>query len=81
MRVFLDPNVLISAAATRGFCADVLREVLASHELLTSDQDLSELRRVLRTKFSVAQDLIEDFISLIRQDTVLARPAMAELVC
>ena len=74
MRVFLDTNVLVSAAATRGLCADVLREVLASHELLTSAQVLSELERVLKTKFSVAQDLIEDFISLIRQDTVLAQP-------
>ncbi|MGH7845830.1 MAG: putative toxin-antitoxin system toxin component, PIN family [Candidatus Binatia bacterium] len=74
MRVFLDTNVLASAAATRGLCADVLREVLASHELLTSAQVLSELRRVLRTKFVVDRDLIDDFIWLMRQDTVLARP-------
>jgi len=74
VRVFLDTNVLASAAATRGLCADVLREVLASHELLTSAQVLSELRRVLRTKFGVDQDLIDDFIWLMRQDTVLARP-------
>ncbi len=74
MRVFLDTNVLASAAATRGLCADVLREVLTSHELLTSAQVLSELKRVLRTKFGVAQDLIDDFISLMRQDSVLAEP-------
>ena len=74
MRVFLDTNVLASAAATRGLCADVVREVLAAHELLTSAQVLSELRRVLRTKFGVDRDLIDDFIWLMRQDTVLARP-------
>lgn len=74
MRVFLDTNILVSAAATRGLCADVLREVLASHELLTSLGVLSELRRVLRTKFAVDQDLIDDFIWLMRQDTLLARP-------
>jgi uncharacterized protein len=74
VRVFLDTNVLVSAAATRGLCADVLREVLASHELQTFAQVLSELKRVLRTKFGVAQDLIEEFISVIRQDTVLAQP-------
>ena len=74
MRVFLDTNVLVSAAATRGLCADVLREVLASHELLTSAQVLNELDRVLRIKFGVAQDLIDDFISVIRQDTLLAQP-------
>jgi len=74
VRVFLDTNVLVSASATRGLCADVLREVLASHELLTSAQVLRELERVLRTKFGVAPDLIEEFISVIRQDTVLAQP-------
>lgn len=74
MRVFLDTNVLASAAATRGLCADVLREVLASHELLISAQVLRELRRVLRNKFGVDQDLIDEFIWLMRQDTVLARP-------
>ena len=66
--------MLASAAATRGLCADVVREVLAAHELLTSAQVLSELRRVLRTKFGVDRDLIDDFIWLMRQDTVLARP-------
>jgi len=74
VRVFLDTNVLASAAATRGLCADVLREVLASHDLLISAQVLSELKRVLETKFGVAPDLIDEFISLMRQDTVLAEP-------
>jgi len=80
VRVFLDTNVLASAAATRGLCADVLREVLTSHELLTSAQVLSELERVLRTKFGVAQELIDDFISLMRQDTVLADPGQLPTV-
>ena len=80
MRVVLDTNVLASAAATRGLCADVLREVLTSHELLTSAQVLRELKRVLRTKFGVAQDLIDDFIALMRQDTVLAQPGQLPTV-
>jgi len=80
VRVFLDTNVLASAAATRGLCTDVLREVLTSHELLTSAQVLSELKRVLKTKFGVAQDLIDDFISLMRQDTVLAEPGQLPTV-
>jgi len=75
MKVFLDTNVLASAAATRGLCADVLREVFASHELFISDQVLAELRRVLRLKFGVVQDLIDDFISLLEQDSISAQPA------
>jgi putative PIN family toxin of toxin-antitoxin system len=75
MKVFLDTNVLASAAATRGLCADVLREVFASHELFISDQVIAELRRVLRLKFGVGQDLIDDFIWLLEQDSVPAQPA------
>ncbi len=75
MKVFLDTNVLASAAATRGLCADVLRQVFASHQLSISEQVLNELTRVLRFKFGVGQDLVDDFIWLLQQDTVLAQPA------
>ena len=75
MKVLLDTNVLASAAATRGLCADVLREIFASHDLFLSEQVLSELGRVLKLKFGVAQDAIDDFIQLLRQDTVLAKPS------
>ena len=68
MKVFLDTNVLAGAAATRGLCGDVLREVLACHELLISEQVLGELHRVLRGKFGMPQELIEDFLLLLRQD-------------
>jgi predicted nucleic acid-binding protein len=36
---------------------------------------LKELNRVLRFKFGVGQELIDDFIWLLQQDTVLAEPA------
>jgi putative PIN family toxin of toxin-antitoxin system len=74
MKVFLDTNVLASAAATRGLCADVLREVFASHGLFISEQVLNELKSVLRFKFGLGQDLIDDFIWLLQQDTVLVQP-------
>ncbi|HEX7230651.1 MAG TPA: putative toxin-antitoxin system toxin component, PIN family [Candidatus Binatia bacterium] len=74
MRVFLDTNVLASAAATRGLCADLFREVLASHELITSRQVLSELRRVLKVQFRAPQALINEFIELMSEDTEIAKP-------
>ena len=72
MKVLLNTNVLASAAATRGLCADVLREVLAEHELIICSQILSELERALRDKFGISNELIEDFIWLLRQDTICA---------
>ena len=75
MKIFLDTNVLASAAATRGLCADVLRQVFASHQLFISEQVLKELNRVLRFKFGVGQGLIDDFIWLLQQDTAFVEPA------
>lgn len=44
MRVALDTNVLVSAVATRGLCADVFNLVLAEHHLVVSVTVLSELQ-------------------------------------
>ena len=74
MKVLLDTNVLASAVATRGLCADVLREVLAEHELIICPQILSGLQRILQTKFGVSSELIEDFVLLLKQDTLCSEP-------
>jgi len=73
MKVLLDTNVLASAAATRGLCADVLREVLAEHELVICKQITDELRHILLTKFRVAPSLVGDFLWLLRQDATVVR--------
>lgn len=75
MKVFLDTNVLASAAATRGLCSDVLRQVLAAQKLSLSQQALKELKSFLRMKFGVDQDLIHDFVCLLQQDAFLAEPS------
>ena len=75
MKVFLDTNVLASAAATRGLCSDVLRQVLSAHQLVISKQVLNELKSALRLKFGVDQDLIHDFVCLLQQDACLAEPS------
>ena len=69
MKVFLDTNVLASALATRGLCADVLREVFSSHDLLTCDEVLEELRGVLRDMFGVPEELIREVLGLLLRET------------
>ena len=66
MRVFLDTNVLVSAFATRGLCADLLELVLLQHELIVSRSLLRELERALRQKVKLpARDAaaISDYLS------------------
>ena len=74
MRVFLDTNVLVSAVATRGLCADVLREVLISHQLIVSAKLFKELDRVLSKKLNIPSDLILEFIEMLRQDSHFSAP-------
>ncbi len=76
MKVFLDTNVLVSAMATRGLCADVLRETLASHELVVSAPLFSELRRVLRQKLQIPHALIDDTIEILQRDAHFAAPSV-----
>jgi len=53
VKVFLDTNVLVSGFATRGLCADVIRLVLAEHELVVAQIVLDELKRVLKQKIEL----------------------------
>ena len=72
MKVFLDTNVIASATATRGLCADVLRTVIEFHDLVVSDHLIREVRRILKDKFGAPRELIADVIWLLHQDTFIS---------
>jgi len=74
VRVFLDTNVLVSAFATRGLCADVMRDVLAEHVLVTGDFVLQELRRVLRVRLKLPLDTVEGIEGFLREQEVVPKP-------
>lgn len=76
MKVFLDTNVLVSAVATRGLCADALREILVSHQLVISPPLLAELKNILHTKIGIPEEIISDFIGLLTQDCFLSESAV-----
>ncbi|MGH7564203.1 MAG: putative toxin-antitoxin system toxin component, PIN family [Gemmatimonadota bacterium] len=77
MRVFLDTNVLVSAFATRGLSSDVVHLVLAEHELVTGETNLSELRRVLQDRIGLPHGEVRAVEELIRGQTVVPRPDQA----
>jgi putative PIN family toxin of toxin-antitoxin system len=74
LKVFLDTNVLVSAFATRGLCADVLRRVLLEHDLVTSELVIEELRRVLRVRIKLPESMIDEIESLLREHEVVPSP-------
>jgi putative PIN family toxin of toxin-antitoxin system len=77
LRVFLDTNVLVAAFATRGLCADLLREVLARFDLVLSEEVLQELAEVLPRKAGLDQRLTRDIVAFVREQASLASPGDA----
>ena len=77
MRVFLDTNVLVSAFATRGLCADVFRHIVAEHSLVTGEVVLKELRRVLRTRIRLPVKTVDAIEDLLRKYEVVPKPEKA----
>jgi uncharacterized protein len=67
VKVYLDTNVLVSAFATRGLCADILHAVMAEHQLIVGDAVLAEVRRVLRQKIRLPPAAVAEVEGLLRQ--------------
>ena len=74
MKVFLDTNVLVAAYATRGLCSDLLRLILAQHELVVSRQVLAELERALHDKIGLPEALIAEVLATLAVHLVETEP-------
>jgi len=74
VKVFLDTNVLVSGFATRGLCADVIRLVLAEHELITGEVVLKELERVLKQKIALPTEQIQEILAFLETQTIQPKP-------
>lgn len=66
MRVAFDTNVVVSAFATRGLCADLLAAVLVSHELVLGETVLAEVARVLHDKLGVPAETVQEADAFLR---------------
>lgn len=75
MRVFLDTNVLVAAFATRGLCADLVRTILADHQLITGEVVLAELRAVLEERIKLPVSTVSEIVALLRAQEVVPKPA------
>jgi putative PIN family toxin of toxin-antitoxin system len=71
VRVFLDTNVLVAAFATRGLCADLLRSVLADHELALSGTVLEALTRALDERIRVPEPAVREITQFLRASASL----------
>lgn len=67
MRVFLDTNVLVSALAARGLCADLFQALIAAHTVVVSETVLAELKGVLSAKLRFPRRLVDDTLAYLRE--------------
>ena len=72
MKIFLDTNVIVSALATRGLCADVFRLVLVDHEIVISQALLVEVERVLIEKLNLPKDIVVLFLDFLKRDSTFS---------
>ena len=68
MRVFLDTNVLVSAFAARGLCADLFELVLLEHDLSVGRNVLRELAKALRVKVKLPAARAAEIVDLVSSE-------------
>ena len=74
MKVYVDTNVLVSEFKTSGLCADVLRHILADHELLTGVVNLIELKQVLLARFGIPRKTVKGIEDFLLSQEIIPRP-------
>jgi len=82
MRVILDANVLIAAAASRGLCESLLELCLEEHDLIVSEELLAEVHRNLVKRIRLPDAVAGDFCRLLRNNAIMVTPdAVAPDAC
>lgn len=83
MRVFLDTNVLVSAFASRGLCAEVFELVLLEHDFIHGRNVLREFAKALRTKVKLPAGISAEIIDFVSSEATLvideAEPALVNV--
>lgn len=82
MKVILDANVLIAAAASRGLCEAVVELCLERHQLVLCEAILSEVNEKLCRKTKVPHAIVAEYLKVFRTNAQLLEPeAVAEGTC
>jgi putative PIN family toxin of toxin-antitoxin system len=78
LKIALDTNVVVSAVATRGLCADLVQLILLEHELVLGETVLAELRQVLRRKLKLPEATVDEVESFLRRRALVVAKHSAQ---
>jgi len=68
MKVVFDTNIFISAFATEGICSVLLKRArLKEFELFVCPIIIKEIENVLKQKFKIKKEIIEEVVALIKE--------------
>ena len=80
MRVFLDTNVLVSAFATRGLCAELYERLLTEHDVVIGEPVVAEVLDIMQRKFRAGKELVAKVEAELRLlEIVPAQPVAPKL--
>ena len=74
MRVILDANVVIAAAASRGLCEAIVELCLEHHHLVLCEGILDEIEEKLRIKIKVSPPIIAEYLKILRHNAQIFEP-------
>ena len=74
MRVVVDANVAIAAAASRGLCEAIFELCLEQHQIVTCKGLNSELETKLIDKLKIPKSVVAEFMSVLKDNSVLLEP-------
>lgn len=77
MKVFLDTNVVVSALATRGLCADLYERLLTGHEIVIGEPVIIEVLDILQRKFRAGSGLLAKVEAEMRLLRVISAQTVA----
>ena len=74
MRVVIDSNVAIAAAASRGLCEAIMELCLEHHHIVLCEGILKEIETKLRTKLKVPAPIARAYIKVLRSRAEILKP-------
>ena len=78
MRVVIDANVAISAAATRGLCEAIMELCIEHHQIILCKGILDEIEEKLRDKLRVPPAIIAEYLKMLQSNARILKPVAVE---
>lgn len=78
MRVILDANVVIAAAAARGLCEAVFEICLERCQIISCEELLHEGAKALRVKLQLPPKVADEYVLLLRDHAEVLSPIPIE---